>query len=141
MHKSSIFLAIILAGFLSVSAKAQSITDPGVSSHNYKHPNKAAQAKAKGNQSSNSIRVANMNTVESFYKHQNRGGYTITTPKYAPRPATLVVTRTYQIEGIDINPLLSPRNYKTPNNSVIRKNSDVAEYYQTPDSTSYPVID
>jgi len=140
MRKSSFLLAIILAGFVAVSAKAQSITDPGISVYNYKHPNKAAQAKAKGNQGK-SVRVANLNTIESFYKHQNRGGYTITTPKYAPRPATLVVTRTYQKDGVNINPLVSPRNYKAQNTFESKPNTEVADYYQTPDSTAYPVID
>jgi len=138
MRKSS-FLAIIIATFFTANLKAQSLVDPGISTHNYKHPQKAAKAKVLEN-GSKSIRVANINTAEAFYKHQNRRNL-ITTPKYAVRPATLVVIRSYEEEGNDLNPLLSPRNYKTPTNNQVKRNWEVADYTNSPDSTAYPTVD
>ncbi|REA64125.1 hypothetical protein DSL64_00795 [Dyadobacter luteus] len=140
MIKSKFVSAIVLAVFGTIAVNAQSIVDPGVSVYNYKHPNKAAKAKAV--QGEKTIRVANMNTVEGYYKRQNRGTNVSTTPKYAPRPASLVVTRTYQKEGVDINPLVSPRNYKTPaGNTVSKPNTEVADYYNPKDSTTLPTVD
>jgi hypothetical protein len=140
MIKSKFVSAIILAVFGTIAVNAQSIVDPGVSVHNYKHPNKAAKAKTV--QDDKTIRVANMNTVEGYYKRQNRGKSVTSTPKYAPRPASLVVVKTYQKEGVDINPLVSPRNYKTPQSATVTKpNTEVADYYSPKDSTTLPTID
>jgi len=138
MHKSS-FLGIAIAVLLAGSLKAQSIVDPGVSTHNYKHPQKAAKAKAYEN-GRKEIRVANINTVETFYKRQNKGVVN-STPKYAPRPATLVVTRSFEKEEGGINPLLSPRNYKTPTNYKVKRNWEVADFSNPSDSTLYPTVD
>lgn len=137
MKKITFLIAILVAGLFAVAASAQSIVDPGISVYNYKHPNKAAQAKAAG-KDQNTIRVANMRTVERFGKYQTR--YVNTTPKYAPRPATLVVTREYKPQGVEINPLTSPRNYKTPAVNVTRDTAQMAEYYNTPDKV-YPTQD
>jgi hypothetical protein len=140
MLKSRVISAIILAVFGSAAVNAQSIVDPGVSVYNYKHPNKAAKAKAV--QEDKTIRVANKNAVEGYYKRQNKAANVSSTPKYAPRPASLVVLKTYQKEGVDINPLISPRNYKTPAGSVATKpNGEVADYYNPKDSTTLPTID
>lgn len=139
MLKSKIFSAIVLAVLGTVAVNAQSV-DSGVSVHNYKHPNKAAKAKAA--QEDKSIRVANSNTIESYYKRQNRGKNVSSTPKYAPRPASLVVTKSYDKEGVDINPLVSPRNYKTPQTANTAKPSaEVADNFNPKDSTTYPLVD
>ncbi|MCF0050888.1 hypothetical protein LXM25_12515 [Dyadobacter sp. LJ53] len=138
MNKSIFLIAIFLfAGLVTLNAKAQSIVDPGVSVHNYKHPNKAAKAKAKRG---NDVVVYNLNTIETYSKHQ-RSRYVSNTPKYAPRPATLVITRRYTPEGVDINPLISPRNYKTPTNTASSNNTEVADYYNSSDSSAYPTVD
>ena len=137
MKKVTFLIAILVAGLFTITANAQSIVDPGISVYNYKHPNKAAQAKASGKEQ-NTIRVANIRTVERFGKYQTK--YVSTTPKYAPRPATLVVTREYKPEGVEINPLTSPRNYKTPTISVTKDTAQMAEYYNTPDKV-YPTQD
>jgi hypothetical protein len=124
MHKLSVLGCILLTGlFITNISNAQSRNniDAGISTHNYKHPNKAAQAKSQGE---NTIRVPSMQTVDRYSKMRQGGGFS-TTPKYAPRPATLVVTRTYVKEKVDINPLISPRNYKTPLSSEV-KNAEVA---------------
>ena len=137
MKKATFLIAILITSLFTIAANAQSIVDPGISVYNYKHPNKAAQAKAAG-KDQNTIRVANIRTVERFGKYQTR--YVSTTPKDAPRPATLVVTREYKPEGVEINPLTSPRNYKTPAISVSKDTAQMAEYYNTPDKV-YPTQD
>lgn len=137
MKKATFLIAILFVGLLTVAAKAQSIIDPGISVYNYKHPNKAAQAKAAG-KDQKTIRVANMRTIERFGKYQTK--YASTTPKYAPRPAALVVTREYKPEGVEINPLTSPRNYKTPAISMTKDTAQMAEYYNSPDKV-YPTQD
>ncbi|WP_221392339.1 hypothetical protein [Dyadobacter sp. NIV53] len=140
MLKSSFFIALIIAGFGITSVRAQSSVDAGVSTHNYKHPNKAAAARAKQS-TGKTITVASLNTVESYYKRQNRNTFVTTTPKYAPRPAALVVTRTYQKENLHLNPHLSPRNYKTQNTYQSKSNMETADYQISSDSTLYPTVD
>lgn len=138
MNKKTSLLSLIFAvGTLAINANAQSIVDPGVSVHNYKHPNKAAKAKARRG---NDVTVNNLKTVETYSKHQN-SRYASSTPKYAPRPVTLVVTKRYNVEGIEINPLLSPRNYKTPTNSGSSNNSQLADYHNNSDKSVYPTVD
>ncbi|CAG5069218.1 hypothetical protein DYBT9623_01954 [Dyadobacter sp. CECT 9623] len=139
MKKYKLIIAVLAAtAIFTVESNAQSIVDPGVSVHNYKHPNKAAQAKTKQPK----VQVATINTVERNGKFQ-RGKYMSTTPKYAPRPATLVVVRDYKVEGIEINPLLSPRNYKTPNlNTENNRNADqMADYVDQSKDSVYPTTD
>ncbi|WP_353719608.1 hypothetical protein [Dyadobacter sp. 676] len=137
MKKATFLIAILMTGLFTIAARAQSIVDPGISVYNYKHPNKAAQAKAAG-KDQNTIRVANLRTVERFGKYQQ--GTVSTTPKYAPRPATLVVTREYKPEGVEINPLTSPRNYKTQAPALKKDTAQMADYYNTPDKV-YPTRD
>lgn len=139
MLKTSFLIIVILAGFLT-TLKAQSTSDAGISVHNYKHPNKAAKAKAMMAENK-SIRVASMNSAESFYKRQNRNTHITTTPKYAPRPATLVITRKYERETEHMNPHLSPRNYKTPNSYKRKETWETADYQISSDSTLYPTVD
>lgn len=118
MYKSAILIAVILVNLGAMTVKAQSIVDPGISTHNYKHPQKAAKA----NQNErNIIRVENLNTVESNYKKQNQDKLWNTTPKYAPRPAALTIDDKYQEEKVNINPLVSPRNYKRQNLTESKK--------------------
>lgn len=137
MKKITSIIAIYFVGLIGVTATAQSIVDPGISTFNYKHPNKAAEAKAKG-ANKNTVRVASFNTIEKYSKHQK--AFVSTTPKYAPRPVALVVTREYKSEGVNINPLTSPRNYKTPSISVTKDTAQMADFYNTPDS-AYPTKD
>ncbi|KAA6439231.1 hypothetical protein FEM33_13215 [Dyadobacter flavalbus] len=140
MKKATVLSALILtAGLFSMQAKSQSIVDPGVSVHNYKHPNKAAKAKAL-EADRNTVRVPSLGTVERYSKQQHRQ-HISTTPKYAPRPAALVVTRRYNVEGVEINPLNSPRNYKTPHNKVKVSNSEIADYHKNSDKSIYPTVD
>ncbi len=140
MKKTPFLTTVILvACLLAFNSNAQSIVDPGVSIYNYKHPNKAAKAKA-GKEGQNTIKVANLNTVERYNKQQ-RNRYVSTTPKYAPRPSSLVVYRDYQVQGIEINPLVSPRNYKTPTNSGTKDTSQLADYHNNSDKAVYPTVD
>jgi hypothetical protein len=140
MKKTPFLVAVILViSLLSFNSNAQSIVDPGVSVWNYKHPNKAAKAKA-GKEGQNTIKVANLNTAERYNKRQGNR-YVSNTPKYAPRPSSLVVYREYQVEGIEINPLVSPRNYKTPTNAGTKDTSQLADYHNGSDKTVYPTVD
>jgi len=137
MLKKTIFSAVILAVLGTVTVNAQSV-DAGISTHNYKHPNKAAKAAAKKGPG---VTVATTNTVQNNYKMQNRGRNINTMPKYAERPASLIVIKSYEKEGVDINPLVSPRNYKTPNKSAAKSNLEVADYFNPADTTNLPTID
>lgn len=132
MHKSSFIIAVIFSvGVLFNKSVAQSNqVDPGVSTHNYKHPNKAAKAKASR---TDEVVVSNINTIETYSKQQN-SRYVSSTPKYAPRATPLVVSRKYQKEGVDINPLASPRNYKTPNTPEKYQKSSVVSLDNRTDS-------
>jgi hypothetical protein len=138
MRKTTLATALILSAvMMAFTAKSQSIVDPGVSVHNYKHPNKAAQAKAKN--SGNTIKVANFNTIERHGK-QYRSRYVSNTPKYAPRPVALIVMRDYKVKGIEINPLVSPRNYKTPSYFIDKDTSQIADKSGI-DNSPYPTVD
>jgi hypothetical protein len=136
MLKIAFFMAV--TGLIAVandnaSAQSRSIVDPGISTHNYKHPNKAAQAKS----SANSIRVPTINTIERFGKIRgtNRGS---STPKYATRPAALVIQRTSEVEKLQINPLASSRNYKTKGRSSNLVNTELADIETISRDSVYP---
>jgi hypothetical protein len=85
--------------------------DPGVSVHNYKHPNKAQKAKVQANEGT-SVQVPSIGTVERVTNARDRRKVRHT-PKYANRPAALAVPVSGSSEGTQLNPLKSPRNYKT----------------------------
>jgi len=89
------------AGVLfSIHLQAQTLTDPGISSHNYKMPNKAKMAGL----SSHQIVLAKQSfKTDSKSAHQ--------TPKYAAAPATVISVKTQQSTNV-INPLHSVANYK-----------------------------
>lgn len=110
---------IIFAAFLAFSAtlgnasraQAIQISDPGISAHNYKHPNKAAAApKAKllveSTRPALAARFATLNVGRPD---------TDPTPKYAPREIHFVVFTRQRTQRNAINPLVSTRNYKTGN--------------------------
>ena len=100
------FLTILCTAFeTSVSDKQQN-ADPGISVHNYKHANKAGQAKLDEGKT-RLIKVTDAN------KQNKRNGNS--TPKYVLQPANLVVTKTYKRENILINPLINSANYKISN--------------------------
>ncbi|MDQ6481444.1 hypothetical protein [Dyadobacter sp. LHD-138] len=133
MYKSPFIIAFLLSAaliFNSANAQSSNQVDPGISTHNYKHPNKAAKAKA---QRTDEIVVSNINTIETYSKQQNKR-YVSKTPKYAPRATPLVINRTYQKEGVEINPLTSPRNYKTTNISDKNQESSVPDFDNKADS-------
>jgi len=141
MYKSSIIFAVVLSATLLINksvAQSSSQVDPGISTHNYKHPNKAAKAKA---QRTDEVVVSNINTIETYNSKQPNTRYVSTTPKYAPRTTPLVVTRTYQKEGVEINPLVSPRNYKTSGNADKGQKPTVAVVQYQSDSLDYPTVD
>lgn len=113
MNPKPLIFAALLAcsASLSTVARAQAIriSDPGISTHNYKHPNKAAAApKARlVVESSNPALAARFATL--YVGHPE----TDATPKYAPREVRFVVFTRQRRQRNVINPLVSTRNYKT----------------------------
>ena len=124
---SSLFLvAILLTATVSFG---QSKADPGISTSNYKHPHKARIAK-KQNPDQNAIQVVSANTVEKQAAYKG-------VPKYANRPASLVVTSPGVEQEAQINPLVASRNYKTNNKMVRNAGDEVAGRPDSnPDSTT-----
>lgn len=138
MLKSKFIFGFMLSLFSVGAVQAQNITDPGVSSNNYKHPNKASKAKAL--EKEKSIPVANANTIERQQKRNSRG--ISSTPKYAPRTAGLVVETRSPKENVEINSLNSPRNYKTNQRATSKKaNEEIADLNNVKDSIDQVTVD
>lgn len=109
MKKLKVITALLGVSVLSLTfAVAQSNqVDPGISTHNYKHPNKAKAAKKQS--TGNTVTVA---TIQQ--------GTPNNMPKYASRPASLVVATPGVEKETQINPLVADRNYKTSNAATSR---------------------
>lgn len=108
---------LIFAAFLACSAsldntaRAQTISDPGISTHNYKHPHKATAAPnprlvVESTVPALAARFATLNVGRPIGD---------ATPKYAPREVRFVVFTRQRRQRNVINPLVSTRNYKTGN--------------------------
>jgi hypothetical protein len=87
------------------------ISDAGISTHNYKHPNKAAAAPkaslvVESSAPALAARFATLNVGRPEHDP---------TPKYAPREVRFVVFTRQRSQRNAINPLISTRNYKTGN--------------------------
>ncbi|GLU52102.1 hypothetical protein [Dyadobacter frigoris] len=105
MSKPSILTKLTFSLLLLTAAtnlQAQTLTDPGMSQHNYKMPNKAAQAKIK---ETGEHFAVTMNTAFDTELHQ--------APKYAVRPSSIVIALHEKKEPMSLNPLSSVSNYKT----------------------------
>jgi hypothetical protein len=90
---------------INVSAQINKNADPGFSVHNYKQPHKAKLAKKMESRQDNpQIDV----TVEP--RMGNRFNHT---PKYAARPASIIVGATQSGKEFNLNPLDSPHHYKS----------------------------
>lgn len=119
---------IIFAAFLAITAgmsnKAQAqagrISDPGISTHNYKHPNKAAIAR-QSDKGTLVIEASNPALAARFATLSVGRPETDPTPKYAPREVRLVVFTRQRTQRNAINPLVSTRNYKTGNGAHTNK--------------------
>lgn len=105
MSKPSI-LTLLTFSLLLLTAtsnlKAQTLTDPGISQHNYKMPNKVATAKI---QEKGQHFVINMNSASNTQLSHSS--------KYAVRPSSIVIAMNDKKEPMSINPLSSVSNYKT----------------------------
>lgn len=91
---------------LSVNASAQSVNnvDPGFSVHNYKQPHKAKLAKKMDSKLNNpNVEVTVESRIGNRFNH---------TPKYAARPATIILGATQSGKEFNLNPLQSPHHYK-----------------------------
>lgn len=92
---------------LSVNVSAQNVksVDPGFSVHNYKQPHKAKLAKKMESQQYNpQIDVTVEPRMGNRFKH---------TPKYADRPASIILGATQSGKEFKLNPLESPHHYKS----------------------------
>lgn len=110
--KPLIFAAFLAcAASLGQASRAQTISDPGISTHNYKHSHKAAAApKARlVVESSDPALAARFATLDVGRPVSDA------TPKYAPREVRFVVFTRQRRQRNPINPLVSSRNYKTGN--------------------------
>ena len=138
MQKLTLFFVVLASSLLlaaSSNAQSKSQVDPGISTHNYKHPNKAAKAK----ENTSEIRVPSIGRIEKLSKLRSNN-YSSSTPKYAAQPAALVIYKTYKIEKVALNPLTSERNYKTVTNSSSSPISELALDNTSKDSI-YPSQD
>ena len=105
MSKASILITLTTTFVLLTAAsglKAQTLTDPGLSQHNYKMPNKMAQAKIRERGQHFTI---SMNAVSETESKQ--------TAKYSVRPSSIIVAINEKKEPMSINPLSAISNYKT----------------------------
>ncbi|WP_090376410.1 hypothetical protein [Dyadobacter sp. SG02] len=115
MNPKPFIFAALLACAASLCNAASSqpvrVSDPGISTHNYKHPNKAAAApKARlVVESSNPALAARFATLNVGRPEADP------TPKYAPREVRFVVFTRQRTQRNVLNPLVSARNYKTGN--------------------------
>lgn len=115
MNPKPLILAALLASISSLGNTASSqpirISDPGISTHNYKHPNKAAAApKARLVVESSAPALAARFATLNVGRPENDP-----TPKYAPREVRFVIFTRQRTQRNAINPLISTRNYKTGN--------------------------
>ncbi len=101
---STLFGAALLLIGGSVHAQKNVNVDPGISIHNYKQPHKARMAKRAEVESSNSqVNFILPSRIGNRFSH---------TPKYANRPATVVLGATQVGKDFNLNPLDSPHHYK-----------------------------
>lgn len=107
------FLRSVSVGclFLLFGTYSFAQSDPGVSIHNYKHPNKARKAKQ---ENSEGVSVRTMDYLTAKRLETIRGkAKGSTMPKYARRYPALSVRTEPVDRSYEINPLNSPQNYKT----------------------------
>lgn len=98
-------VALVLS---ALGGNAQVQVDPGISANNYKHPDKARKAQAKQE-------VMEVPTLDQVKRREADSDAPKTvTPKYAKRPATLVIEHPAREGGVEMNPMKSPANYKAP---------------------------
>lgn len=118
MNPKPFFFAAFLACSAAVGnpagAQARHMTDPGISTHNYKHPNKAAEA-LESVHSGFVMEASNPALAARFATLDVGRPKTDPTPKYAARPVRFVVFTRQRRQHNAINPLISTSNYKTGN--------------------------
>ena len=93
-------LAFASGVLFSIHSQAQTLTDPGISSHNYKMPNKAKMA---------GLSTQQIVLTKQSFKADLKTAHQ--TPKYAARPATIIASKRQKVTNV-INPLNSVANYK-----------------------------
>lgn len=118
--KKLVYSALAVATFLLIAntafAQSRVAVDPGFSVNNYKHPNKAKQAKAQ--------QVAPEGASANAIVESRQGNRFNNTPKYASRPGSRVLLDTESGREMYLNPFDSPHNYKTPASPVTTKGEE-----------------
>lgn len=118
--------ALSFTVFVNQNAFSQAMqpADQGISMHNYKQVNKAAEARKNRTEGifipNNRIRMVSIN---STYRKNINQDYT---PKYKTASYAIVIPVKHKKETVRINPLTSGRNYKTGNSGHLtsaQKNS------------------
>jgi hypothetical protein len=107
----SISICLTVLGVFEAMAQEQKVkVDPGVSVHNYKHPNKAAKARkmqeVRPRRFRSRVGIVRHSTNAPLPQEQHE------TPKYARRSGWLFFKRT-STPATKLNPLTNPGNYKT----------------------------
>jgi len=97
-----------LDGWAQESSRVK--VDPGVSVHNYKHPNKALLAKKRqpvlSRRTTSRVGIVKRSSVSPMPRTYHQ------TPKYAPRSGWTFFRRSAVVPH-GINPLTNPNHYKT----------------------------
>lgn len=121
MSKSSTLTALTFCIALlgaSANSQAQTLTDPGMSAHNYKMPNKAAMAKKN-------------DRGQHFVATMDAANSSISQPaaKYAVAPSSIKISTDGKTQPMSINPLSSVANYKTQPVSKMQSTQDEYSAY------------
>ncbi len=103
------FGAACFSALMAVTAMAQS--DPGISTHNYKHPNKAKLAR-QINSDGIQIKTMDYRTAARLETLRSRGKKN-SFPKYARRYPSVVAQAQPLDRSYENNALKAPGNYKT----------------------------
>ena len=101
---------IFIAGLDSWAQESSRVkVDPGVSIHNYKHPNKAVQAKkmqsVQSRRSGSRVGIVKRSLVSPMPRTSHQ------TPRYAPRSGWTFFRRSNPRPTV-LNPLTNPNHYK-----------------------------
>jgi len=113
---SLLFGSAVVLLSINVSAQINNNADPGFSVHNYKQPHKAKLAKKMESRQDNpQIDVSVEPRMGNRFNH---------TPKYAARPALIIVGATQSGKEFNLNPLNSPHHYKSHKTNDVGDSAD-----------------
>lgn len=106
---TGIFMVILAGLDVLAQESSRSQVDPGISVHNYKHPNKAIRAKKMEpvvrQRTSPRVGIVRRSSVSPLPKEYHQ------TPRYARRPGWTFFKKSQPSPSV-INPLANPSHYK-----------------------------